>query len=64
MACQIVALTDAGVRERLATYLTGTARAPQFDVAPRGCIGRPTPEHRLQHPVEARQRAEVPVRTV
>ena len=32
-ACQIVALTDAGLRERLATYLTGTARAPQFDVA-------------------------------
>lgn len=32
-ACQIVGLTDAGVRERLDAYLTGTARAPQYDVS-------------------------------
>ena len=32
-ACQIVALSDAGVRDRLETYLTGAARAPQFDVS-------------------------------
>lgn len=32
-ACQIVAIGDADVRERLDTYLSGTAREPQFDVS-------------------------------
>lgn len=31
-ACQIVALTNAGVRDRLDRYLTQIARQPQFDI--------------------------------